>query len=137
VRDELQVGVDRGKSYLEPVISAIVAGEIQLLTLTEEEQDLTVNLPRKLNTGEREAIVLCQQRGALLLSNDLRAIRYCHTHAIDVVDLPTLLHWFWTRHFVTRTEVAKLINKMEQIKRLALSEEQRAAVFAPRRRRRK
>jgi len=136
VRDELRKAVDRGKTYLEPLVMAITAGEILLLELTEDEQSLTATLPRNLNTGEREAIALCQQRRLPLLSNDRRAICYCQANGIDAVGLPDLLRLFWTRQLITRVEVEHLISRMEQVERLTLSEEQRAAIFAPQRRRR-
>jgi len=104
--------------------------------LTEEEQAFATTLPRKLNAGEREAIALCQQRHLPLLSNDRRAVRYCQTNGIDVVDLPTVLRLCWTRQVATRTEVEQIISRMEQVERLTLSAEQRAAIFAPQRRRR-
>jgi len=136
VRDELQVAVDRGRTYLEPLVAAITAGEIATLELTEEEQVLLTTLPRKLNAGEREAIVLCQQRRIPLLSNDRRAIRYCQASGIEVLDLATLLRLFWTQQITSRVEVEQIISRMEQVERLALSAEQRAAIFAPPRRRR-
>lgn len=131
VRDELQVAVDRGKIYLEPLIVAIVARGISILELTEEEQALTVNLPQKLNAGEREAIALCQRRRVPLLSNDRRAVRYCQANGIDAVDLPTLLRLFWLQQLASRSEVEQIISRMKQVERLSLSDEQLAAIFAP------
>jgi predicted nucleic acid-binding protein len=136
VRDELQVAVDRGRTYLEPLVGAISAGEITTLELTEEERALVSALPRKLTAGEREAIALCQQRRIPLLSNDRRAIRYCQASGIDALDLATLLRLFWTQQLTTRVEVEQIIARMEQVERLTLSAEQRAAIFAPLRRRR-
>lgn len=135
VRDELQTAVDRGRAYLEPLIAAITAGEIVILELTDEERSLATTLPRKLNAGEREAIALCQQRHIPLLTNDRRAIRYGQTNGIDAIDLPTLLRLFWTRRLISRGEVERMIGQMEQVERLMLSEDQRAAIFAPHRRR--
>jgi predicted nucleic acid-binding protein len=136
VRDELQIAVERSRTYLEVLTTAIAAGEIPVLELTEEEQALATTLPRKLNAGEREAIALCQQRRLPLLSNDRRAVRYCQANGIDVVDLPMVLRLFWTRQVTTRTEVEQIIGRMERVERLILSDEQRAAIFAPQRRRR-
>jgi hypothetical protein len=70
-----------------------------------------------------------------LLTNDRRAVRYCQTNGIDVVDLPTVLRLFWTRQVATRSEVEQIISHMEQVERLILNTEQRAAIFAPQRRR--
>jgi len=136
VRDELRIAVERGRIYLEVLITAIVAGEIQVLELTEAEHALVTTLPRKLGMGECEAIALCQERQIPLLTNDRRAVRYCQTNGIDVVDLPTVLRLFWTRHVATRSEVEQIIRRMEQVERLTLSAEQRTAIFASQRRRR-
>ncbi len=136
VRDEIQVAVVRGRSYLEALIAAITAGEIPVLALTEADQALTITLPRKLNAGEREAIALCQQRHLPFLTNDRRAVRYCQSNGIDAIDLPTVLRLFWSRQVTTRSEVEQIIARMEQVERLTLSAEQRAAIFAPQRRRR-
>ena len=84
--------------------------------------------------GECEAIVLCQQRRIPLLSNDRRAIRYCQAAGIDALDLATLLRLFWIQHLATRVEVEQIICRMEQVERLSLSTEQRAAIFGPPRR---
>jgi predicted nucleic acid-binding protein len=136
VRDELRIAVERGRIYVEVVTTAITAGEIPILELTEAEQALVATLPRKLGLGECEAIALCQQRQLPLLTNDRRAVRYCQTNSIDVVDLPTVLRLFWTRQVATRREVEQIINRMEQVERLTLSAEQRTAIFASQRRRR-
>ena len=135
VRDELQIAIERGRIYLEEVTTAIAAGQLPVLELTEAEHTLVTTLPRKLGLGECEAIALCQQRQIPLLTNDRRAVRYCQTNGIDVVDLPTVLRLFWTRQVATRREVEQIISRMEQVERLTLSAEQRAAIFAPQRRR--
>jgi predicted nucleic acid-binding protein len=136
VREELRVAVERGRSYLEVLTTAIAVGNISVLELTEVEHTLATTLPRKLGMGECEAIALCQQRQLPLLTNDRRAVRYCQTKGIDVVDLPTVLRLFWTRQVITRIEVEQIISRMEQVERLTLSAEQRTAIFASQRRRR-
>lgn len=136
VRDELQVAVDRGRTYLAVVVDAIAAGDIPVLTLTDDERTLAATLPRRLNAGECEAIALCQQRRFALLSNDRRAVRYCQANGIDVVDLPAILRLFWTRQITSRAVVEQIITRMEQVERLTLSDAQREAIFAPQRWRR-
>ena len=121
---------------MDTVITAIAAGDIPVLALTDAEHILLSTLPRRLNAGEREAIAICQQRHVPLLSNDRRAVRYCQANGIDIVDLPAMLRLFWTRQVATRAHVEQLIIRMEQIERLMLSDEQRAAIFASQRRRR-
>jgi predicted nucleic acid-binding protein len=136
VRDELQAAIDRGRTYLASVIDAIAADDIPVLMLTDDERTLAATLPRRLNAGECEAIALCQRRQFPLLSNDRRAVRYCQTNGIDVVDLPTILRLFWTRQITTRANVEQIITRIEQVERLTLSDAQREAIFASQRRRR-
>jgi predicted nucleic acid-binding protein len=59
VRDELRIAVERGRIYLEVLTTAMAAGEIPVLELTEAEHTLVTTLPRKLGMGECEAIALC------------------------------------------------------------------------------
>jgi predicted nucleic acid-binding protein len=136
VRDELQVAVGQGRAYLDILVTAIAVSEIAVLVLTDEERTLASTLPRRLNAGECEAIAICHQRHVPLLSNDRRAVQYCQTNGIEVVDLATILRLLWTRQITTRVDVEQMINRMEQVERLRLSREQRAAIFAPQRRRR-
>jgi predicted nucleic acid-binding protein len=91
VRQELQEGLDRGKTYLQPVIQAIAAQEIEVISLSAEEELRTFLYPANLDAGEREAIALAQTRNALLLSNDGDAIRYGKQRKLKVVSLPNLL----------------------------------------------
>lgn len=136
VRDELQVAIDRGRTYLVFVVNAIAAGDIPVLLLTDDERTLAAMLPRRLNAGECEAIALCQQRRLPLLCNDRRAVRYCQAKGIDVVDLPAILRLFWTRQITTRADVEQIITRMEQVERLRLNDAQREAIFASQRQRR-
>ena len=135
VFQELQDGLARGKEYLQAVLQAITAKNIQVLELTAQEQRIVEELPHKLNAGEREAIALCQNQNMLLLSNDKRAVRYCAAQNIRVLDLPRLLRLLWIDRVISRNDVEALIAKMELIENLTLHQEQRAKIFAPRRRR--
>lgn len=136
VQQELQIGLDRGRAYLKSVLQGIDAGQVQVLELSTQDEQLLDQLPRKLNQGEREAIILALTRKIPLLSNDKRAIRYCEHQGIEVVDLPELLRLLWTHHLVTRTEVERLIERMRQVENLILSPPDRAKIFtrSPRRR---
>ncbi len=137
VEQELQVGVNRGQTYVNLVLRAIAIGDIQILDLSAQEREIIPTLPGKLNLGEREAIILAQSRGAPLLSNDKRAGRYCQQHNVEVVDLSDLLRLLWTRRVISQTHVTQLITRMERVENLSLSQADRAKIFAPRLRRRR
>src|SRR5438067_6430404 len=91
VRDELQMGLDRGRAYLEPIFPAITAQHIDVIPLSPDEEQFMRDYPRHLNLGERQAIALAQTRSAVLLSNDKRALRYCQQRGIRTVNLVGIL----------------------------------------------
>jgi predicted nucleic acid-binding protein len=135
VHKELQAGLARGQAYLEVVLQAIDSHKLEVLDLSTPEQHLAQTLPQKLNAGECEAIALSQNRKAYLLSNDKRVVRYCKEMGIKVVDLPILLRWLWTRRIISREEVKVLLQAMETVENLRLSQNALEVIFAPRRRR--
>jgi predicted nucleic acid-binding protein len=134
VHQELLTGLERGKTHLEPVIQAITEQEIEVLALSPDEEQLTQDHPRKLNTGERQAIALAQMRKATLLCNDKRAIRYCQQLGISTVNLANILRLLWIRQLMSKSDVRAVIAKMEQVENLTLTSAQRMEIFAPHRR---
>jgi predicted nucleic acid-binding protein len=133
VEHELQAGLTRGVGYLERIFQAIQSGRIRVLNLAQEERDLVISLPDQLHNGERECIALCQIRGYLLLSNDKRAVRYCQSNAIDVVNLEAFLRLLWLNSILTRSKIETLMKMMEDVENLTLTQVQRDKIFAPRR----
>jgi predicted nucleic acid-binding protein len=137
VEQELQAGLQRKQAHLASVFQALTAGHLSVQPLSAKESALAQSLPRKLNTGECEAIALAQSRQAPLLSNDKRAIRYCQQNGIEALDLATLLNLLWVRRIVSKKEVEAMLQKMAVTEGLTLNQTQRQRVFAPRRRRRR
>lgn len=133
VRDELQAGLDKGRSYLQPIFHAIATQQIEAIPLSSDEETALQGYPQRLNLGERQAIALAQSRNALLLSNDSRALRYCQEQNIRTVNLVEILRLLWTRHLISQGEVRTLVAKLEQVENLVLTQAQRGAIFAPRR----
>jgi len=134
VHQELQAGLDRGKTYLEPVIQAIMSRHIEVVPVSSEEEQLPLRYPHKLNVGERQAIALAQICKATLLCNDRRATHYCEQQGIRVVNLVSILRLLWVRRLMSQDSVRVLIEKMEQVENLMLTQAQRTEIFAPRRR---
>jgi predicted nucleic acid-binding protein len=82
VLEEVQVGINKGRTYLNTLLQAITDHQIIILPLTSDEIRSLDSLPRRLNAGERQAIALAQHRQGVLLSNDRRAVRYCEQQGI-------------------------------------------------------
>jgi predicted nucleic acid-binding protein len=131
VWQELQIGLARGKTYLETVS---VGEELCVLELSEVEKQLAQTLPAKLNRGECEAIALAKFRRGILLTNDKRAIRYCDDQKIEVLDLVDLLRLLWLRQIISQREVQILIDRMSAVENLTLTKTQCTEIFASPRR---
>ena len=130
VHQELKIGLEKGKIYLDGILKLIGTDQIKVLELLEVEQDMMKNLPHKLNRGEREAIVLAKNRQALLLCNDKLAIRYCQQQGIDNINLPYLLRLFWKRKIISKAQVEQLIERMAQVENLVLKPNVRTTIFS-------
>ncbi|MBI1765729.1 MAG: hypothetical protein HYR56_30360 [Acidobacteria bacterium] len=130
VQQELQAGLNAGANYLEPVLQAIQANQIEVSALSAEEEFLTYNLPRSLNEGELQALALTQKRRAPLLCNDTQALRYCQPRGITVVNLVAILRLLWVKNVQSPDEVRRLIEQMERVEGLALSPRQVDEIFA-------
>lgn len=133
VRDELQVGLDKGKTYLEPIFRAAITQQIDVVPLSPDEEQAMQNYPLRLNLGERQAIALAQTRNAILLSNDRRALRYCQEQHLRTLNLIGILRLCWIRQIMSQDDVRTLIAKMEQVENLVLTPAQRTEIFALRR----
>lgn len=128
---ELQTGLVYGKNYLAEVLQAIAAGKLQIIALSNDEQQSAAKLPAKLGLGEREAIAGTQNRRGRLLSNDKQAIHYCKQHQINAMDLPVLLRLLWKRKILSQTEVRTLIDRMKAVENLQLNQRALALIFSP------
>ena len=93
VFNELNEGLSRGKTYLQPLLDKIQTDTtFKLVALTANEGRFMSTLPDQLHTGEREAIALCALRDeSVLLTNDKRAYRYCKANLIVSLDLKNIL----------------------------------------------
>ena len=131
-QQELQTGLAYGKHHLAEIQQAIVDGKLQIISLSNDEQQSAEKLPAKLGLGEREAIAATQSRRARLLSNDKQAIRYCKQHQINAMDLPVLLRLLWKRKIASQTEVRALIDKMKAVENLQLNPKALTFIFPSR-----
>lgn len=130
VQQELQIGVDAGEKHLDSILQSIAANQIEVLSLSAEEEALTYGYPLNLNEGERQAIAISQMRKATLLCNDKQAIRCCQQRRITVLNLVDLLRRLWVKQVRTPGEVRMMIEKMERAEGLVLSPRQMAEIFA-------
>ncbi len=131
VLEEVHVALTHGRSYLLVLVEAVATQQIVVLPLNSTEAELLRLLPHRLNVGERQAIVLAEQRNGVLLSNDQRAVRYCEQQGIRSLDLVDILRLLWVRKIISRRAVHELIEQMQRVEQLILTPEQRSIIFEP------
>ena len=130
VFQELQVGLDGGKTYLTSVFQVLADQQIAVVALSKDAEALLPHYPPRLNLGECQAIALAQTHKALLVSNDKRAIRYCQSQNLPVLNLENILRQLWVRKILTRTAVKQIIEQMARTEQLIIPPERQAEIFA-------
>lgn len=101
----------RSKSAL--VKDVLNSKVFQQLVLTKKEIDLAKKISERKNlgTGEIECVALCKIRGAVLVTNDNKAIRLAEELGIDVVDLETILYSLID--LIDRQQLKQIIDDIE------------------------
>ncbi len=113
VYQELITAKELGYDFVEYVLSH----KPQICSLNQEENEESRVLKEKeksLGWGEIESIVLAKSRGFVLLINDKRAIKTALKLKVDYLNLPMLLRQFWKQNILSRDEVIKIINIIEE-----------------------
>ena len=68
---------------------------------------------RWIHFGESEMVSIAKNRGAILLTNDSKVVRYCKDIGIDVLDLKDILLLLAIRETVTYAEMKDLLQDIE------------------------
>lgn len=115
VQKELQIGLQKGLNFLQPIIDGLAAAtEFRSVALTAEETYSIQALPHALNLGEKEGIAIClKQTGTKLLTNDKRAHNFCKANRIPSLDLRLILRQLWKAGHCTKAEVESLMAEIE------------------------
>ena len=116
VERELRAGLDKGLEFLRPILDDLAQNRaFALASLTDAESTYQTALPRGLNAGEREGIAICASRaGAVFLSNDKQAKKYCRANRILFADLQLILRRLWQSGLFSQDEVRSLIQEIEE-----------------------
>lgn len=116
VQVEIKLGLQKGLKFLQPIIDTLSATtQFQPVDLTVDEKLLISALPKALNAGEKEGIVICLNRsGNKFLTNDKRAHSFCLANNILVLDLKRILRQLWKAGHCTKEEVRKLMADIEK-----------------------
>ena len=70
-----------------------------------------------LGKGEAEAITLCMESKAGLMTDDKKAINACKVLKIRFVTVPRLVAEFYKKEYITKNQIEPIIDKLQNIGR--------------------
>ncbi len=113
---ELKVGLQKGLSFLQPIINDLSSGtRFYSIVLGSDEKSYADSLPGSLNAGEKESIAVCIKRiGNKFLTNDKRAHNFCKSVNIPSLDLILILRQLWKAGHCTKNQVQTLMEDIEK-----------------------
>jgi predicted nucleic acid-binding protein len=119
VYQDLIIAKERGYDFVEYLLSY----KPKVCQLNQDESEELMVLKEKeksLGCGEIESIILAKSRGLILLTNDKKALRTASRLKVDYFNLPMLLRQFWRQDVLSKREVIKIINVIEEKDRIVI-----------------
>jgi predicted nucleic acid-binding protein len=112
VYKELLRARDLGYDFVDTIIE-----EVEVLNLTEEEFrefETALKNEKYLQSGELQAIVICRNRGGVLLSNDRKAGSYCSSKGIIHFDVKGILRAIYLKNIANKDDIKEIIRAIEE-----------------------
>jgi predicted nucleic acid-binding protein len=106
---ELEAGINSGAPYLQAVTALVQRGEIRVLDLEDEDQELVASVPRKLARGEAEGIALCKRLDMVFVTHDRKAANYCERAGVTCLHFSILIGALHKRGLLTDTEAKQAL----------------------------
>jgi predicted nucleic acid-binding protein len=127
---ELAHSFNLRRQYAVDVFALIIASQLQIVYLTQEEAAFRDTLPATLGAGERESIAIARARGGIVLSNESRVAHHGRTHGISYVRLPDILRALWMEGIVSQHEVQAIIRDLQVKDRMQFTQSTLQAICA-------
>ncbi len=109
IQRELEMGFQRGASYIQAALQLIADGDIQIMRPTKADQQFIHSLPAKLAAGEAEAIALCHRLNLVFISHDRKAVNYCERTGISSIKFEVLVNRLKVAGMLTESEIAEML----------------------------
>lgn len=129
VARELAHSLNLRRQYAEEVFALISAGQIQVVSLTQEEAAFRDTLPVTLGAGERESIAIARERGGTVLSNESRVAHCCRQYEIPCLRLSGILRALWVEGVMSKQEVQDIIKDLQDKDRMQFKQSTLDAIF--------
>ena len=126
IYQELLVPLDYGFTFPLKIFSKFRTIRLEGEEVAAFEQALLES--PNLGKGELEAITICQKRGYAFSAIDYQAIRFAESKGITVFPLDVVLRLLWEMKILSKAQVRKLIDNLEEKNGLEIKEQNR--IFA-------
>lgn len=112
VFEEIKKAQELGYGFANKVIEFVKKHNIRIVSANEKE--ILMELPNCFGLGEKDSIAICKNRNHTFVSNELRVINYCKENKIQNLTLNNILHSLWKLKILSKEEVKRLMNEMEE-----------------------
>lgn len=127
---EIAHSVTLGRQYAVEVIAFFSAGQLEVISLTQQETTFCDTLPHTLGAGERESIAIARERQGTVLSNESRVAHYCRQYQIACIRLPDILRAFWVEGITSKQEVQTIVTDLRSKDKMQFKTSTLEAIFA-------
>ena len=127
---ELAHSFNLRRQYAVDVFALIIASQLQIVYLTQEEAAFRDTLPATWGAGELESIAIARARGGIVLSNESRVAHHGRTHGVPCVRLPDILRALWMEGVVSQQDVQEIIRDLQIKDRMQFTQSTLHAIFA-------
>ena len=129
VLGEIQVNLQEGRLFAQKVLDLIAQGKLEVMALTEQERGSGGGIPNPFGAGERYSVMVAQERGALLLTNESRVGHFCREKGIGHASLPSILRSCRLNGILDFPELRQLMADLGTKDRMKFSDGTLEAIF--------
>jgi len=122
VLEEVKVSYDKKYPFAMEIFQLIEKGRIKVVVLKEKEIYEKERLPIWFGEGEKESIILCLNRGGVLLSNEKKVKKFCEGRKIVCLRTPGLLKALIDEGIIEVKEAKRIIENLKNKDKMEFTE---------------
>lgn len=128
VYDEIMMAKNKGYTFVNNVIDLLHKKKLLQIPLTTNEKVKINQIPLSLSKGERDSIVICQERKGIIVTNERKVVNYCKKHQIIYFDLGDILKALFLFLNFSRSKLNNLMKEIEEKDNIIISDKN--AIFS-------
>ena len=110
---EIRHAEEKGYSFCNGIIDLVHENRLHVLSPSSEEYQIARTLPKSFGLGERDSLAIALDRKAIFVTNEKKVVNFCEKKGVTVLTLNQLLRALWELKILSKKDVMKLMNEME------------------------